>query len=81
MEKLAVVRAGVAPCMGGAAIGLGLVMVLGQGLERLLFGVGRAEPVALLLGAAVVVAAGGAAAMRPAWRAAKMDPASLLKHL
>jgi ABC-type lipoprotein release transport system permease subunit len=63
----------------GIAIGLAGAMAASQALHTLLFGVSRLDPttyfgVIILLAGVSVVACGA-----PAWRAARVDPASTLR--
>jgi predicted permease len=69
---------------GTALVGLGIVIgaVAAVGLARslasLLYGVGAADPMALLAATLALLAAGVLAAFVPAWRASRVDPARVL---
>jgi predicted permease len=63
----------------GVALGLLLFLATRRLLAALLFGVGAADPVALLGGSAVLAAAVLLASWIPARRAARVDPATALR--
>jgi ABC-type antimicrobial peptide transport system permease subunit len=63
----------------GIALGLLLFLATRRLLAALLFGVGAADPVALLGGSAVLAAAVLLASWIPARRAARVDPATALR--
>jgi ABC-type lipoprotein release transport system permease subunit len=63
----------------GLALGLGMALALARLLEGLLFGVGPRDPLTLALVAVVLLAATTAAAWAPARRAARLDPAAVLR--
>jgi putative ABC transport system permease protein len=71
---------------GGALVGLGILvgtagfLLLARLLASFLYGVGPADPVSLAGAAAVLLAAGLVAALVPARRAGRIDPASVLKE-
>jgi putative ABC transport system permease protein len=58
----------------GVAAGGIAALALTRFLRGLLYGVGPADPFTFLSVIAIVVAAGAAAAVLPAWRAARIDP-------
>jgi predicted permease len=64
----------------GIALGLGAALGLARLVQSLLFGVRGADPVSLLLTAAMLLAVGAAAAYWPARRAARLDPIASLRH-
>jgi putative ABC transport system permease protein len=65
--------------VAGAGVGLCLSLVAARMLRGLLFGVAPADPVTLMAAALVTIAAGSAAALRPAWRAGATDPMTMLR--
>lgn len=65
---------------GGAAVGLGLALLLGRTLRSLLFGVGAADPVSLGLATGALFAAAWVASWIPARRSATADPAAVLRE-
>ncbi len=64
----------------GAAIGMGVALVLGRAMSSLLFGVKPADPAAVLGGIAVLLAVAALAAWVPARRAARIDPMVALRY-
>lgn len=64
----------------GIVLGLAGFLALAHLLASFLYGVGRADPVALLGATAVLLAAGVLAALVPAWRAGRIDPALVLRE-
>ena len=70
-------------CLGWTAVGIagGFVLALpaGRMVQALLVGVSPRDGVTLTLAAAVMAAAALAAAALPAWRAARVDPAAVLR--
>ena len=75
-----VVGRGVALVLFGVALGLVGVMVLSRFLVSFLFGIGSADPAALAGSAAALLAVGVIAAFLPAWRASRVDPATVLRE-
>jgi ABC-type antimicrobial peptide transport system permease subunit len=63
----------------GVTVGLALAAILGRVMSSALFGVVQLEPVTLLQVSVGLAAAALAAAFLPAWRSAKLDPASVLR--
>lgn len=63
----------------GIAIGLGGALLLGRSLESLLFEVGARDPGTLGVTALAVASIGLAACLVPALRAARVDPATVLR--
>jgi len=65
------------------AVGAGIGLLLGVGsaqvLGSLLFGVGRADPVAFIGAPILLMTVGAVAAFLPARRASRVDPASVLR--
>jgi putative ABC transport system permease protein len=71
---------------GAALVGAGIVVgalastILGRWLASLLYGVRAADPVALLAASLALLAAGVLAAFVPAYRASRVDPATVLRE-
>jgi predicted permease len=63
----------------GAIAGAVGVLVAGRLLSSQLFGVSPFDPISLGVAAAVLLSVGAAAAMLPAWRAARIDPMEALR--
>lgn len=72
-ESLKVLLAGV---LAGAAGGL----LATRWLSSLIWGVSSWDPLSFTAVAVVLLSAGFAACLRPAWRAIRVDPASVLRH-
>jgi predicted permease len=62
----------------GILVGVGAAVVLARALASLLYGVGAADPVALLAATTALLAVGVLAAFVPAYRASRVDPARVL---
>jgi putative ABC transport system permease protein len=62
----------------GAVVGVGAALVLARLLASLLYGVGAADPVALTAATLALLAVGVLAALVPAYRASRVDPARVL---
>lgn len=75
-----VVARGVADVAIGLGLGLALAMVAAGLLDRFLFGVGAADPLALAATVAVLLLAGLAATTLPALRAARIAPMTALRN-
>ena len=60
-------------------LGLAASWALTRWMAALLYGVGLAEPSIVVTAAVCVVLAISLAAMRPAWRCTRIDPASVLR--
>jgi putative ABC transport system permease protein len=78
--KLLVLGQGMAPVLGGVAVGLGGAVLLTRFISSLLFGVSATDPVTF---ATVSMALTGVAAMAsylPARRATRVDPMSVLRQ-
>jgi putative ABC transport system permease protein len=58
----------------GFLSGVVLYLLTSQALSAFLFGIGRIDPVTLLLVFALVMVIGGLAIMLPVWRAIRLDP-------
>ena len=65
-----------------AGVGCGLVLsiAVARAISTLLYGVSELDPAAWLLAVSVLVAAALGAALRPSWRAARIDPVEVLRH-
>ena len=74
-----VVRQGLVPVTVGIGLGLAGVLGLRQLLESQLYGVGTTDPAALAGASAVLLLAGLAACLFPAWRATRIDPMTALR--
>lgn len=66
--------------LAGLALGLGLALLGGRWLASLLFQTGSRDPVVLAVVAVVLCAVGTVAALRPALRAASVDPLEALRQ-
>lgn len=75
-----VVGRGIADIGIGLAIGLALAVAAARLLERFLFGVGAADPLALATTVAVLLLAGFAATALPGWRATRVQPLDVLRQ-
>ncbi|HYU80575.1 MAG TPA: FtsX-like permease family protein [Vicinamibacterales bacterium] len=65
----------------GIALGIPIALTITKWLSALLFGVGPWDPRVFLVAPAVVIAAVCFAAVLPAWRAMRVDPASSLRSV
>jgi len=74
-----VVRRGVGLAAVGAMLGVALSMLLGRSLEHLLFGVRATDPTVMLLVPSAFVAASALAALVPASRLSRFEPAVALR--
>lgn len=77
---LHVLRHGARPLGVGLAVGLIASGGLGRLLEGLLYGVTPADPIGLAAGALLLLVTGLLAALVPAFRAGRRDPAALLQR-
>ncbi len=64
----------------GTAVGLGTALALGRYARSLLFQVSPADPIALAAAALVMLGVAAMAGLVPARRAARVDPATALRH-
>jgi predicted permease len=64
----------------GLVIGLAGAWASASAIQSFLFGMKPADPVALIAAVAVLTSAAIAAGYAPAWRAAKVDPMTALRH-
>ncbi len=74
-----IVRQGMTLTAAGIGIGLAGAIAASQALITLLFGVSRLDPATYLAVIALLVAVSSIACGLPAWRAARIDPASTLR--
>jgi len=63
----------------GVVVGIALAVAAGRFVAALLYGVTPNDPLTALTVGACLLVAGMAAAIVPAWRAARVDPAATLK--
>jgi len=63
----------------GIIVGVGLALAAGRFISSLLYGIAPSDPRTIALVTAVLITAGIAASLGPAWRAARSDPASVLR--
>jgi len=73
------VRDAMTPVAIGLAGGLAVALVDGQFFSAVLYGVSPRDPIALGAAVAVLMASAGVAVIMPARRAARVDPASVLR--
>jgi putative ABC transport system permease protein len=74
-----VTRDGAAVALAGIALGAGGAMLLARALASLLFGVGATDRETLIVSTGVVFAVAMLACWRPAWRATRVDPMTVLR--
>jgi putative ABC transport system permease protein len=70
---------GLRPVVAGLVVGLAAALIALRAAAGMLFEITPADPAALAGTLAVLLAAGGAACVGPAWRAAGIDPAASLR--
>ena len=75
-----VMREGLVLAVIGAAIGVGLGLFVGRGMSALLFGVPPHDPVALGAAVALCLATAVVGCVRPAVRAARVDPMTAMRE-
>lgn len=63
----------------GAAVGVAVAVLAGRLLDRVLFGVGTADPVTLVVAPIVLVGSAAIAVYLPSRRATRVDPARVLR--
>jgi hypothetical protein len=71
---------GMSPVLLGTAVGFALAVVTTRFIQRLLFGISPFDPATLGTVAAVLLGTALAACWLPARRAARLDPAQVLRH-
>jgi ABC-type antimicrobial peptide transport system permease subunit len=64
----------------GTAIGVPLALGGTQLVKSMLFGLGFADPIAILTAATLLALVGAVAGFLPAWRASQVDPMVALRH-
>lgn len=74
-----VTRDGATVAFGGIAIGIGGALLLARALASLVFGVAPTDRDTLVVSAGVVFAVAMLACWRPAWRATRVDPMTVLR--
>jgi ABC-type antimicrobial peptide transport system permease subunit len=74
------VRRGLQLVAAGSVIGIAATLALTGSLESLLYGVERADPLALAGAVTSLFVIGAVAALVPAWRASRTDPAVVLRQ-
>ena len=72
-------REGIVLVASGAVLGLVLAALASRGLESLLFGVTAIDPIAFIGAPVLLVGVGALAALLPARRASRVDPANVLR--
>ncbi|MGH9471268.1 MAG: ABC transporter permease [Terriglobales bacterium] len=75
-----IVAQGMRTAVIGSLAGLGLAALTGRALAAELIGVGPADPLSWAGAAAVLLGVAVLACALPAWRAARLDPLSSLRH-
>ncbi len=82
--RLAVVRGfagrGLRLGAAGAALGIVAALAVGRLLGSMLFGVSASDPISFAQALAIVLGSAVVATIVPAWRAARKDPLSALRH-
>lgn len=73
-------REGLRPVFFGLAAGLLLAFIVSRLLQRAFYGVTEHDPIAITVAIVVLLAAAAAAILIPARRAAKIDPARMLRE-
>ena len=64
----------------GVALGIVAALASGKFVASLLYGVSPRDPSAMLVAAATLLVVGVAASLGPAWRASRVDPATVLRE-
>jgi predicted permease len=77
---LLILKQGALLLLLGVSAGVPLSLAAARLSSRLLYGVSPADGVSLLVGGSILLAAGIVATLIPAWRAARIDPASALRR-
>jgi ABC-type antimicrobial peptide transport system permease subunit len=63
----------------GAALGVGMSLLVGQAMSSLLFGVSPRDPIVIGLSATLAVVIGLLGSAYPAWKASRVDPVHVLR--
>ena len=74
-----VVREGLVVTAAGLCVGLIAAAALAQGIKGLLFGITAVDPLAYAVAPLVLLPIAAAACLLPAWRAAGVEPATILR--
>jgi putative ABC transport system permease protein len=74
-----VVVEGLKPALLGIAIGAAGALAAARALEKLVFGVKPYDPLTLTIVCAVLIVVSVGASLLPAWRAARLDPVTVLR--
>jgi putative ABC transport system permease protein len=74
-----VVIEGLKPALLGIAIGSAGALAASRALQKLVFGVKPYDPLTLAVVASLLIAVSIAASLLPAWRAARLDPVTVLR--
>lgn len=77
---LLVLREGFLPVLLGTAVGCGLAIAGGRFVAAQLYGVTQSDPLTFAASLTLIVVSALAAMMHPALRAARVDPATALRH-
>ncbi|WP_375767437.1 ADOP family duplicated permease [Archangium gephyra] len=75
-----VVRRGGTLVLLGSVLGIGAALVLSRLLSAFLYGVSAVDPLSLAGATLALLAVGVAAALLPAWRASRLDPAAVFRE-
>ena len=75
-----VVLEGIKPALLGIAVGAAGALATARLLEKLVFGVKPYDPLTLAVVSAALLGVSIAASLLPAWRAARLDPSSVLRN-
>ena len=75
-----VLREGLVLAVVGTAIGIGVALAVGRGMSALLFGVPAGDPVTLAAAAGLCLLTAVVGCLRPAIRAARVDPMTALRE-
>ena len=70
---------GLKPALLGIGLGAGGALLAARALEKLVFGVKASDPLTLAIVAAMLLLVSVAASLLPAWRAAKLNPLTVLR--
>jgi predicted permease len=79
LEAWRVARECVLSAAAGVTAGIGLALLAGRLVQSLLVGVSPRDPITLAAVCVTMLAVAAAAATLPAWRAARVDPATVLR--